>query len=158
MTSEDATVHLGPGFTGVDSVARDLVALRFASRLMVEDATLWGPKAQQEAAVRLGWVSALTHAEETVAAAEEARIELRSRGITRIVLAGMGGSSLAPELLSKAHGAALTVLDSTHPDQVRRAVGTELHHTLLIVASKSGSTLETPVSYTHLTLPTNREV
>jgi len=56
----------------------------------------------------------------------ELRDELRARGLTRIVLCGMGGSSLAPEVITRTAGVPLVVLDSTHPEQVSRAVDTDL--------------------------------
>jgi len=55
----------------------------------------------------------------------------------------MGGSSLAPEVICKTAGVPLTVLDSTHPDQVREALAGDLARTVVVVSSKSGGTLET---------------
>ena len=55
----------------------------------------------------------------------------------------MGGSSLAPEMICRTVGAGLTVLDSTEPGQVLAALRERLDRTVLVVASKSGSTLET---------------
>ena len=66
------------------------------------------------------------------------RAELAAEGIDRVVLAGMGGSSLAPEVLAGTAGAQLTVLDSTDPDQVHRALEGDLRATVLVVSSKSG--------------------
>jgi transaldolase / glucose-6-phosphate isomerase len=69
------------------------------------------------------------------------------RGFTRVVLLGMGGSSLAPEVLAVTYGAAasrrLTVLDSTDPTEVAAAADGVDERTLFIVASKSGETIET---------------
>jgi glucose-6-phosphate isomerase len=73
----------------------------------------------------------------------ELRETLRGQGITRVVLCGMGGSSLAPEVIATRAGLPLTILDSTHPDQVTRAVNGPLHETVVVVASKSGTTVET---------------
>nr|WP_281352214.1 hypothetical protein [Phytoactinopolyspora alkaliphila] len=61
----------------------------------------------------------------------------------RIVLAGMGGSSLAPEVITRTAGVELTVLDTTDPAPVRRALADRLERTVLVVSSKSGSTVET---------------
>jgi glucose-6-phosphate isomerase len=69
------------------------------------------------------------------------RRELASAGIERFVLAGMGGSSLAPEVMTA--GLDLTILDSTAPGQVRAALEGGLERTALVVSSKSGSTVET---------------
>ena len=55
----------------------------------------------------------------------------------------MGGSSLAPEVIARTLGRPLTVLDTTDPGQVRAALGDRLERTVVVVASKSGSTVET---------------
>ena len=73
----------------------------------------------------------------------ELRDALRADGVSRIVLCGMGGSSLAPEVIAGTAGVELTVLDSTDPDQVRAALADRLAETAIVVSSKSGSTLET---------------
>jgi len=120
-----------------------LVAARFASRLFEQDATLWGEAAQQEAAVRLGWVGLHRSSRPLVGAVNALRSELEDEGITRVALCGMGGSSLAPEVICATHGVELTVVDSSHPDQVRAAIGDRLTSTVVVVSSKSGSTVET---------------
>src|SRR5690606_24154768 len=61
----------------------------------------------------------------------------------RIVLCGMGGSSLAPEVITRTYGVDLVVLDSTDPAQVAPVVSEHLDSTAVVVSSKSGSTLET---------------
>ena len=120
-----------------------LVAARFASRLFEQDATLWGEAAQEEAAVRLGWVGLHRSSRPLVGAVNALRSELEDEGITRVALCGMGGSSLAPEVICATHGVELTVVDSSHPDQVRAAIGDRLASTVVVVSSKSGSTVET---------------
>src|SRR5450756_1143955 len=55
----------------------------------------------------------------------------------------MGGSSLAPEVITRTAGVPLVVLDSTDPDQVRSALQGDLARTVLVVSSKSGGTVET---------------
>jgi glucose-6-phosphate isomerase len=113
-----------------------------AARLVAKDATLWGPDATAEAAIRLGWLDCTRVSRPLVAEIDTLREELRSRGIDRVVLAGMGGSSLAPEVITATYGVPLVVLDTTDPGQVRAAL-TELDRTVLVVSSKSGGTLET---------------
>ncbi|MGZ4663282.1 MAG: glucose-6-phosphate isomerase, partial [Arthrobacter sp.] len=120
-----------------------LVEDRIATRIFAKDHTLWGPDAESESAVRLGWVEAATVSQPLVKDILELRDALRSEGVTRIVLCGMGGSSLAPEVIAGTAGVELTVLDSTDPDQVRAALADRLAHTAIVVSSKSGSTLET---------------
>lgn len=120
-----------------------LVTDRIATRIFAKDHTLWGPDAESESAVRLGWVEAATVSQALVPSILELRGALKADGVTRIVLCGMGGSSLAPEVIAGTAGVELTVLDSTDPDQVRAALADRLAETAIVVSSKSGSTLET---------------
>jgi hypothetical protein len=75
--------------------------------------------------------------------------EVRLEGATSIVLLGMGGSSLAPEVIQRVFGPragwpTLAVLDTTHPDAIAEAEARlDLSHTLFVVSSKSGTTIET---------------
>lgn len=113
-----------------------------------------GPHAEAESGVRLGWVEAPTVSQALVQDILELRDALQAEGVTRIVLCGMGGSSLAPEVITGTAGVDLTVLDSTDPDQIRAALSDRLAETAIVVSSKSGSTLETdsqtPDFRTHL--------
>ena len=129
-----------------DEALAALIRDRVASRLFAADDSLWGPAAQPEASVRLGWVRPAGLAGSTEALIDDIealRDELASAGVDRIVLSGMGGSSLAPEVITRRYGVPLIVLDSTHPARVRAALGTDLSRTALVVSSKSGSTVET---------------
>jgi glucose-6-phosphate isomerase len=116
---------------------------RIATRIFAKDHTLWGPDAEQESAVRLGWVEAATVSQPLVGEILELRDALKAEGVTRIVLCGMGGSSLAPEVIAGTAGVELTVLDSTDPEQVSAALADRLAETAIVVSSKSGSTVET---------------
>jgi len=120
-----------------------LVEDRIASRIFAKDHTLWGPDAESEAAIRLGWVEAATVSQSLVGDILELRDALRGEGVSRIVLCGMGGSSLAPEVIAGTAGVELTVLDSTDPEQVSAALADRLAETAIVVSSKSGSTVET---------------
>ena len=120
-----------------------LVAERFASRLFAEDATLWGETAEAESAKRLGWTRAAETSRPLVEPILELRDELRGKGVDRVVLCGMGGSSLAPEVMARTAGIDLVVLDSTDPAQVAEVVGEGIDRTVVVVSSKSGSTVET---------------
>lgn len=119
-----------------------LVADAFASRLFARDHTLWGQPAEEEAAKRLAWVDLPRSSRPLVGEIAALRDQLREAGVDRVVLCGMGGSSLAPEVICATAGVDLVVLDSSDPDVVRRALG-ELHRTVAVVSSKSGSTVET---------------
>jgi glucose-6-phosphate isomerase len=116
---------------------------KVATRIFAKDPTLWGPDAESEASVRLGWVEAATVSQPLVADILALRDALRAEGVSRIVLCGMGGSSLAPEVIAGTAGVELTVLDSTDPEQVAAALADRLAETAIVVSSKSGSTLET---------------
>jgi transaldolase / glucose-6-phosphate isomerase len=121
-----------------------------ASRLWRKDYTLWKEKKEddKELSDRLGWLELPFVMQNALRVindfAEEVRQEFKS-----IVLLGMGGSSLAPEVFFNTFGnkegyPELSVLDSTHPDAVKRTIqSTGLEKTLFIVSSKSGTTAET---------------
>ncbi len=117
----------GPRSKSIDALVADRVATRLAKR----DSTLWGEAAAAEASVRLGWVDAPTRS----------RALKFPEPVENVVLAGMGGSSLAPEIFAKSFGKKLTVIDSVDPDQVARSFANP--DSLVIVASKSGGTVET---------------
>lgn len=138
--SYDAT---GAAQKAVEQHLPGLVEDRIATRIFAKDHTLWGADAEAESAIRLGWVEAATVSQALVPQILELREALRAEGVTRIVLCGMGGSSLAPEVITGTAGVELTVLDSTDPDQVRAALADRLEQTAIVVSSKSGSTLET---------------
>ena len=125
-----------------DAALRVLRQDRVPSRLMSADTTLWGPEAEAEAAVRLGWLTLPTTSRELLPRLHAVRDALRADGLDRVVLCGMGGSSLAPEVICASAGVRLVVLDTTDPGQVRAALD-DLHRTVVVVASKSGSTVET---------------
>ncbi|WP_422735911.1 glucose-6-phosphate isomerase [Micromonospora sp. WMMD729] len=123
------------------STREALVKAGVPGRLAAKDATLWGPDAEAEAKIRLGWVDTHQRSRELLAQLAELKAELAD--LDHVVLAGMGGSSLAPEVITRTLGRPLTVLDTTDPGQVRAALGDRLERTVVVVASKSGSTVET---------------
>ena len=121
----------------------------FMNRLRVKDPTLWFPELVPELTDRLGWLDLPDmmheHLEDFILFAEE----VKSAGFRHIVLLGMGGSSLAPEVFQRIFGNVegypeLIVLDSTHPSAIRAVENkVDVNHTFFIVASKSGTTIET---------------
>ncbi|SDQ44193.1 glucose-6-phosphate isomerase [Quadrisphaera sp. DSM 44207] len=146
--STGPTTGLGVEVSGAaeDAVRTRLPSLlsdRVASRLASGDATLWGPAAEEEASKRLGWVHLPTSSRPLVERITALREQLRAEGVDHVVLCGMGGSSLAPEVITATAGVELTVLDGTDPDQVARALHDRLERTVVVVSSKSGSTVET---------------
>ncbi|MEJ2422314.1 MAG: phosphoheptose isomerase, partial [Acidobacteriota bacterium] len=122
---------------------------RFGERLWNKDFTLWSKEHVPEITDRLGWLelpqSMPERTDEILALADS----LKKDGIKKVVLLGMGGSSLAPDVFSKTFepegGApALSVLDSTHPDAVKGMdESIDPAKTFFVVSSKSGTTLET---------------
>ncbi|CAN5563505.1 hypothetical protein BH10ACT10_BH10ACT10_26310 [soil metagenome] len=96
-----------------------LVADGFAGSLFAQDPTLWGPDAEEESAKRLSWVGLPRSSRPLVGEIAAIRSELGETGVDHVVLCGMGGSSLAPEVICASYGVELTVLDSSQPDQVR---------------------------------------
>jgi glucose-6-phosphate isomerase len=110
-------------------------------RIWARDATVWTGADEDR---WLGWLDEpkrmLERSEEIVAFAREARTRFET-----FVLLGMGGSSLAPEVLKRTFGSnELHVLDTTHPEMIRHAERSlDLEKAMFIVSSKSGTTLET---------------
>jgi glucose-6-phosphate isomerase len=119
-----------------------LVENSVASRISRKDHQIWGAEAAAEASIRLGWVDSARSSVDLLAPLLALHDELREKGLDRVVLCGMGGSSLAPEVIAKNAGTELIVLDSTSPDSVASALN-ELERTVVVVSSKSGSTVET---------------
>jgi transaldolase / glucose-6-phosphate isomerase len=133
----------GSAALAVEQFVPALVADKVASRLFEKDHRLWGKDAEAESAVRLGWVHAASQSLKLIPELLELRAELVSKGLTRAVLCGMGGSSLAPEVFAKTFARELVVLDSTDPSQIQHALSGDLVKTVVVVSSKSGSTVET---------------
>jgi len=133
----------GPAADAVTRHVPQLVAEGFASRLFAKDPTLWGPDAVSESSVRLSWVSLGRTSRPLIGEVSALRDHLAEQGVDHVVLCGMGGSSLAPEVICASAGVDLTVLDSSQPDCVRAALADRLDRAVVVVSSKSGSTVET---------------
>jgi transaldolase / glucose-6-phosphate isomerase len=124
-------------------------------RVRAGDATLWGPAGTPEIANRLGWLTIAERMEPQLAELEAFAQELRDEGVSDVVLLGMGGSSLAPEVLRRSFPAQpghprLHVLDSTDAATVlRTGDAVDLEHTVFIVSSKSGGTIEPLSLFAH---------
>lgn len=133
----------GAASKAADRHVPTLVEEKFASRLFAKDHTMWGPAAEDESSKRLGWVDASEVSRPLVAQINELRESFAAEGVDRFVLAGMGGSSLAPEVITKTAGVELFVLDSTDPVMVQAALTKDIARTAAVISSKSGSTVET---------------
>jgi hypothetical protein len=139
------TAEFGVGRNGLDvpdALRARLAEDDVAARLVRKDATLWGPEAEGEASIRLGWLDLPASSRKLVAGLADLKAELADEGLDRVVLCGMGGSSLAPEVICRTAGLPLVVLDTTDPGQIRAAL-TDLGRTVVVVSSKSGGTVET---------------
>ena len=114
-------------------------------RLWARDAALWTGRDEHR---WLGWLDITDDQLAHIGPLTDTAQQIANSGIAHAVLLGMGGSSLAPEVLQKTFGAdkgcpELLVLDSTDPAQIARTeAAVDLAHTLFIVSSKSGTTLE----------------
>jgi glucose-6-phosphate isomerase len=136
-------VATGAAADAVSTHVPQLVEDGFAGRLFAKDASLWGPDAQEESAKRLSWVTLPETSRPLVGEIAALRTELDGAGVDHVVLCGMGGSSLAPEVICATYGVELTVLDSSNPDQVRDVLADRIDRTVVVVSSKSGGTMET---------------
>lgn len=116
---------------------------QITSRLAAQDATLWGPDAQAEAEIRLNWINLPNASRDLLPVLDALSAWSRELGHKKFVLCGMGGSSLAPEVIAAVHNKSLTVLDSTDPHHVSAVLSRDLSTTCFVIGSKSGSTIET---------------
>ena len=131
------------------------VAERVARRVWAKDESLWGGPGIAEIGDRLGWLTISDAMAERADELVEFARGCANDGLTDAVLLGMGGSSLAPEVLWRTFGAtegalALHVLDSTDPAailEVQQAI--DLDRTLFVVSTKSGGTIETLSLFAH---------
>ena len=114
---------------------------KISLRISAKDYTIWGENT--EAKTRMGWVDLPTKSRELLPQLDALSAWARSKNLTEIVLCGMGGSSLAPEVIAATYGKRLTILDSTDPAQILNAVPKELAKSVIVIGSKSGSTIET---------------
>ena len=145
-----AVKELGPLAAPVAQRVTQFQKDKVATRLFRNDPTLWTPdrKAHEEIRSRLGWLTLPEKSRIMVPDLVAFADEIRQAGYTHALLLGMGGSSLAPEVMRLVSGVApgyldLTILDSTDPAQVGAAAHrSPVKRTLYIVSSKSGGTAE----------------
>ena len=123
------------------SDARYQALIEVHSRLSKKDSTIWGAAAQAEAAMRLNWIDLPESSRELLPALDA--LYAKHRDKSTVILCGMGGSSLGPEVIAQSFKKKLFILDSTDPDYVAHALNVDLASTVVVVSSKSGSTIET---------------
>jgi glucose-6-phosphate isomerase len=132
----------GPSLSQIDrSDPRYQLLAKAHPRLAAKDPTTWGPAASAEAAIRLNWVDLDESSRDLLPLLDALAARFREK--TDLVLCGMGGSSLAPEVIAKTYKKRIFILDSTDPDYLHHALQGEASKLLVLVASKSGSTIET---------------
>ena len=110
-------------------------------RLVKKDPTIWGQAASAEAAIRLNWVDLDESSRPLLPILDAVAAKFRDRD--NLILCGMGGSSLAPEVIAQTFGRKIFILDSTDPDYLAHALTGSPEKLLVIVSSKSGTTIET---------------
>jgi transaldolase/glucose-6-phosphate isomerase len=143
-----ASAALGPYQAVIDASLRSLTANKIVHRIWAHDCSVWKSE-PTEISNRLDWLHSPEMMLRHLPRFDELVGEFRSAGFAHVMLLGMGGSSLAPEIFSKVFGKRdgypeLSVLDSTDPDTVMAADRRlNLQETLFVVSSKSGGTLET---------------
>ena len=132
----------GTALSKIDRSSTQYKSLQgFHERLKQKDSTIWGPEAQAEAAVRLNWIDLPESTRELLPQFDA--LAAKHRDKSTVVLCGMGGSSLGPEVIAQTFGKELLVLDSTDPNYIAHALSVDLTKTVVVVSSKSGSTIET---------------
>ena len=142
-------LHLGKYQRRVERRLKNWQEMGLAGRIWKKDGTLWSPTPQPELTDRLGWLELPQAMAREVANLVAFADKAKGEGIRHVVLLGMGGSSLAPEVFQKTFGNApgcpeLVMLDSTHPAAVKSVEARiDLGRSLFLVSSKSGTTTET---------------
>ena len=128
-----------------DAAVADWTNNNKVERFWNKDAALW---TNQDEAKWINWSDIVAHQQGDIAAFESLAADVKAEGFESVLLLGMGGSSLCPEVLSVTFGRqagfpALHIVDSTDPVQIKSIRDkVNLKKTLVVVASKSGSTLE----------------
>ena len=146
--AEPLLLHLGEDRGLYDQAIRHLRDDRIVARIWDHDHTVWAPS-PAEITNRLGWLDSPANMTGVVPQIQDFVAHVREAGYSRVLLLGMGGSSLAPEVFRETFGVAdgypdLTVLDSTDPAAVLwHAESHDPARTLHIVSTKSGTTVET---------------
>ena len=129
----------------VDSAVADWQANSKVDRFWKKDPTLWTQDGEEK---WMGWIDIVERQQQELGNLAELGADVETGGFKSVLLLGMGGSSMCPEVLAITFGQqdgfpALHIVDSTDPAYVKAALDkVKLAETLVVVASKSGSTLE----------------
>jgi glucose-6-phosphate isomerase len=138
----------GKLFSNFQAELDKLIEEKIIERIWNKDYTVWSNN-PTEIVNRLGWLDCINFSRKKLDDIYSFVDDIRKEGFTDVLLLGIGGSSLAPEVFGKVFGKAeeylnIHVLDSTHPDAVKQ-ISESLNpsSTLYIVSTKSGGTIET---------------
>ena len=148
------SMSIGKYLTDVEAAVEELQQREVVGRMWRKDHTVWKPD-PTEITNRLGWLTVTDVMCDQIPDLTAFGHEVRNAGFRHVVLLGMGGSSLGPEVLRQAFATSdgypeLIVLDSTVPAWVRAvSEGIDPARTLFLVSSKSGSTTEPNAFYAH---------
>ncbi|MFH1197204.1 MAG: glucose-6-phosphate isomerase [bacterium] len=140
--------ELGTHKSEVEQTVTEMANQKISRRIWQKDFTVWSEN-PTEISNRLGWLDCTEVTKNSVVEIKKFSEQIRTEGFTDVLLLGMGGSSLAPEVFRKTFGKKegfpdLHVLDSTHPDAViEYSKKFNPDTTLYIVSTKSGGTVET---------------
>ena len=135
---DDLIVHLGSREPSVDARLQAWEQAGFSKLLWSKDHRLWTEEPQPEIEDRLGWLTLPEAMQDSLDDYVAFADEVRADGHTHVVLLGMGGSSLAPEVFQRTLGSGpgypeLITLDSTHPEAVEAVRRRTLHGQKYIV-------------------------
>jgi glucose-6-phosphate isomerase len=145
----------GPYASQIEATLADLVKKDAAGRIWAKDPSLWKSEPDHQKIIRnsLGWLTVMATVRQHASALARFAVEMNRAGFRHVLLLGMGGSSLCPDVLRLTFGEAagfpkLAVLDTTDPASVQAfEQSVDLPRTLFIVASKSGTTPEIAAFY-----------
>lgn len=143
----------GKSVQKINRASQEFLELRkFRDRIAHLDSSLWGEGT--EAPQRLGWVNAPLNSRSHLS--DIADLVEKFSQKQHLVLSGMGGSSLAPEVIAATYKKKLLLLDSTDPDYIAGVLRVPLRDSVIVISSKSGSTIET-ASHKALIIETLKE-
>jgi transaldolase/glucose-6-phosphate isomerase len=154
--AERVVMALGSSQAAYDGALDRLATADFLKRIWAHDATLWSSEADDVAVIKksLGWLDIPQHMLEEVPALRKFANDAKDH-FEAAVVCGMGGSSLAPDILADTFGRTagypqLYVLDSTCPQQIKELEAKiAVAETLFIISSKSGTTTEPNAFYAY---------
>ncbi len=144
---EHSTAHLNSYEKAIEAALDEMTAGDILARIWAHDYTVWKPD-PNEIANRLGWLHSPEIMRAQIPRLREFARQICDSGIERVIVLGMGGSSLAPDVFWRTFGTVngyplVTVLDTTSPDAIRTAEKSiDPERTLFLVSTKSGTTVE----------------